>query len=161
MSQDRQSPLIVVAATLVLHHQLRLDGSGWGDHHMRSLGIAALAVAVSGWALQRAQMAQDARIQMVGMSREQVLACMGPPANKAAEGQTEVWSFNSGDGTVLVSGSASYGSFSGNSSRRFCQINVVMSGGAVASVNYQGPTGGLITAGEQCAYAVDACVKPR
>jgi hypothetical protein len=38
---------------------------------------------------------------------------------------------------------------------------VVMSGGAVSAVNYQGPTGGLITAGEQCAYAVDACVKPR
>jgi|SRR5215213_2585676 hypothetical protein len=35
-------------------------------------------------------------------------------------------------------------------SRRFCQTNVVMSGGAASVVNYQGPTGGLITAGEQC-----------
>jgi hypothetical protein len=86
---------------------------------------------------------------------------MGPPATKAAEGQTEVWSYNSGDGTVVASGSASYGSFSGTSSRRFCQINVVMTGQSVASVNYQGPTGGLITAGEQCAYAVDACLKSR
>jgi hypothetical protein len=33
--------------------------------------------------------------------------------------------------------------------------------GAVSAVNYQGPTGGLITAGEQCAYAVEPCVKPR
>jgi len=38
---------------------------------------------------------------------------------------------------------------------------MVFAGGAVSAVNYQGPTGGLITAGEQCAYAVDACVKPR
>jgi hypothetical protein len=128
---------------------------------MRSLGIAALAVALSGCAIQRAQVAQDARVQMVGMSKEQILTCMGPPANKAAEGQTEVWSYNSGDGTVVASGSVSYGNFSGTSSRRFCQINLVITGGAVASVNYQGPTGGLITAGEQCAYAVDACVKPR
>lgn len=136
----------------------------------RRLGIAPLAVtlamlalvaAVGGCAIQRAQIAQDARVQMVGMSREQVLACMGPPANKAAEGQTEVWSYNSGDGTTVASGSASYGSFSATSSRRFCHINVVMSGAAVVSVNYQGPTGGLITAGEQCAYAVDACVKFR
>jgi hypothetical protein len=98
---------------------------------------------------------------MIGMSREQVLVCMGPPANKAAEGQTEVWSYNSGDGTTVTSGSVSYGNFPGSSSCRFCQINVVMSGGAVSAVNYQGSTGGLITASEQCAYAVDACVKPQ
>jgi hypothetical protein len=128
---------------------------------MRILGAMALSVALGGCAIQRAQIAQDARAQMVGMSREQVLVCMGSPANKAAEGQTEVWSYNSGDGTTVTSGSVSYGNFSGSSSRRFCQINVVMSGGAVSAVNYQGPTGGLITAGEQCAYAVDACVKPR
>ena len=98
---------------------------------------------------------------MVGLSKEQVLVCMGPPASKAAEGKTEVWSYNSGDGTTIASGTVSSANFSGVSSRRFCQINVVMSGGAVSAVNYQGPTGGLITAGEQCAYAVDACVKPR
>ena len=86
---------------------------------------------------------------------------MGPPASKAAEGQTEVWSYNSGNGMNVASGSVSNGSFSGVSSSRFCHINVVMSGSAVAAVNYQGPTGGLITAGEQCAYAVDACVRPR
>jgi hypothetical protein len=95
------------------------------------------------------------------MSKEQILACMGPPASKAAEGQTEVWSYNSGDGTVLASGSVSGGSFSGVSSSRFCKINLVFSAGGVSTVNYQGPTGGLITAGEQCAYAVNACVRKR
>jgi outer membrane protein assembly factor BamE (lipoprotein component of BamABCDE complex) len=53
---------------------------------MRILGIVALSAALGGCAIQRAQIAQDARAQMVGMSREQVLVCMGPPANKAAEG---------------------------------------------------------------------------
>jgi hypothetical protein len=130
-----------------------------GGFKIRFLWVVAIGAALAGCAIQRAQIAQEARAQMVGMSKEQVLACMGPPANKAAEGQTEVWSYNSGNGTVIASGSASYGSFSGTSSRRFCQINVVMSGPAVSAVNYQGPTGGLITAGEQCAYAVDACVK--
>jgi hypothetical protein len=46
---------------------------------------------------------------MVGMSKEQILKCMGPPASKAAEGQTEVWGYNSGDGTVVASGSVSGG----------------------------------------------------
>src|SRR3954453_18030178 len=106
---------------------------------MRMVGLVLpIGLMLAGCAIQRAQTAQDARVQMVGMSKEQVLACMGPPANKAAEGQTEVWSYNSGDGTVVASGSASYGTFSGTSSRRFCQINVVMTGASVASVNYQG-----------------------
>jgi hypothetical protein len=121
--------------SLALTLRLRLDETGLGIGKMRSLGIATLAVAVSGCALQRAQIAQDARVQMVGMSREQVLICMGPPANKAAEGQMEVWSYDSGDGTVVASGSVSYGNFSGVSSRRFCQISVVMTGASVASVN--------------------------
>jgi hypothetical protein len=76
---------------------------------MRVLGVVALAAALCGCAIQRAQVAQDARVQMVGMSKEQVLACMGPPASKAAEAQTEVWGYNSGDGTVVASGSVSGG----------------------------------------------------
>jgi len=128
---------------------------------MRILVTMALGAMLAGCAIQRAQVAQDARVQMVGMSKEQVLVCMGPPASKATEGLSEVWGYNSGDGTVVASGSVSGGSFSGVSSSRFCRINLVFSGAAVTTVNYQGPTGGLITAGEQCAYAVDACVKPR
>lgn len=66
---------------------------------MRNVGLAvALSVTLAGCAIQRAQVAQDARAQMVGLSKEQVLGCMGPPANKAAEGQTEVWSYASGNG---------------------------------------------------------------
>lgn len=128
---------------------------------MRILGVVALSVTLAGCAIQRAQVAEDARAQLVGMSKEQILTCMGPPASKAAEAQTEVWSYNSGDGTVVASGSVSGGSFSGVSSSRFCKINLVFAAGSVSAVNYQGPTGGLITAGEQCAYAVNACVRKR
>jgi hypothetical protein len=41
--------------------------------------------------------------------------------------------------------------------RRFCNINVVMSQAMVSRVNYSGPTGGLLTGGEQCAFAVENC----
>jgi hypothetical protein len=118
----------------------------------------ALCVTLGGCAIQRAQIAQDARAQMVGLSKEQVLTCMGPPANKAA---TEVWGYASGNGMTVAS--ASYDRYGGTavSSSRFCNVNTVMASGRVTAVNYTGPTGGLLTAGEQCAYAVDACVKPR
>jgi hypothetical protein len=128
---------------------------------MRILGIVALGAALCGCAFQRAEIAQDARTQMVGLSKEQVLACMGAPASKAAEGSTEVWGYASGNGMTVAS--ASYDRYGGTavSSSRFCNINIVMTSGRVTAVNYTGPTGGLLTAGEQCAYAVNACVKPR
>jgi len=126
---------------------------------MRMWGAVGLALVLQGCALQRAEIAQDARSQMVGMTKEQVLSCMGPPANKAAEGATEVWSYDSGNGMQVADISGDRYSATAVSTRRFCKINVVMTAGAVSAVNYTGPTGGLLTAGEQCAYAVNACVK--
>jgi hypothetical protein len=94
-----------------------------------------------------------------GLSKEQVLGCIGPPARKAAEGQTEVWSYNSGDGTTIASGRFRT-EISPAFPRAALSDQCVISGGAVSAVN-PGPTGGLITGGGQCAYAVDACVKSR
>jgi hypothetical protein len=37
-------------------------------------------------------------------------------------------------------------------------VNVVMTDGRVSNVNYVGDTGGPITQGEQCAFAVRNCV---
>jgi outer membrane protein assembly factor BamE (lipoprotein component of BamABCDE complex) len=119
---------------------------------MRVLGIVALGLALSGCAIERAQIAQQAQTNMIGMPKEQVLACMGPPANKATEGKTEVWAYSTNPTINLDRGSGS---------TRYCNINITINVGAVSAVNYQGPTGGLISQGEQCAYAVDACVRQR
>lgn len=140
-------------------------------------------VALTGCAVQRAVVAQSAQDKLLGMSREQILACMGPPGTKAAEGATEVWSYGSGNDhtTTIGTGSAqTNGSISGerrgnhysataeakttslatiNSSRRYCTINVVMVDGRVSKLNYAGPTGGILTGGEQCAFAVQNCLQ--
>ena len=116
---------------------------------MRTLVIVLLCAASGGCAIQRAQTAQDARSQMVGLSKEQVLACMGPPPSKAAEGSTEVWSYSSGNGyqstsvianadgnfsatrtgNTINGNSSTFGTATGISTRRFCSVNVVMSAG--------------------------------
>jgi len=131
-----RKPRVGAASTLAFDFRLRLDTAGLGEFcKMRVIAIAAFGAAVllSGCAFQRAQEAQDARAQMVGMSKEQVLACMGPPVNKAAEAMTEVWAYNSGNGTTVTD--ASYGRLGGSaiSSSRFCNINVVMNKGQVAA----------------------------
>jgi len=141
--------------------------------------LIACLLPVGGCAAERAMVAQDAQTKMVGLSKEQVLACMGAPASKATEGQIEVWTYNSGNGhtsavsvsstnaivTAQSNGAATTatGTGFGNSfsvaSQRYCVVSVVIASGKVSRVNYSGPTGGLATGGEQCAFAVRNCIQ--
>jgi outer membrane protein assembly factor BamE (lipoprotein component of BamABCDE complex) len=123
---------------------------------MKFIILLLATVCVTGCALERAQMAQDARTIMVGFTKEQVLACMGPPASRATEGATEVWSYQSGNGRVT----AEYSGGTATSTQRFCTVNVTMASDKVTRINYLGPTGGFLSAGEQCAFAIQNCTKP-
>ena len=148
---------------------------------MRILATGAICLVMlllQSCAFQRAADADKAKSQMIGMSMEQVLACMGVPAGRQAVAQTEVWSYPSG-GDSFSSGSASgftnsYGTVQGNAysgstygtafgssstKQRYCVVNIVMEGGHVSAVNYSGRTGGLLTSGEQCAFAVENCIQ--
>jgi hypothetical protein len=139
-----------------------------GGDAMRTILTLCCAIAVAGCSVMRAEQASNAQAIMVGLTKEQVLACMRPPGSKAVEGATEVWSYNSGNGyvagstysTANVYAQNGYGTGFGVARRRFCTVNVVMTGGHVSQVNYAGPTGGLLTQGEQCAYAVANCTAP-
>jgi hypothetical protein len=132
---------------------------------MRATLSVLTMLTLAGCAFERAQIAEDARAQMVGMTKEQVLACMGPPASRMAEGQTEVCCYRSGNGHVEVATDAqAVGSMvmgGAVATARFCDVQVVMRGGRVAQINYAGPTGGLLTVGEQCAFVVRNCVRQR
>jgi hypothetical protein len=123
----------------------------------------AVGLALSACAIQRAQVANEAQDRMVGLTKEQILACMGPPTSKASEGATEVWSYPSGNGRTDVAtfGSVGRGGFfsgGGVAESRFCTVNVTMVDGRVNRMNYVGPTGGLLSPNEQCAFAVANCV---
>jgi hypothetical protein len=134
------------------------------------LGVIGCALVVGSCAVIRAKEANEAQSTMVGMSKEQILACMGIPVAKAVEGSTEVWSYNSGNGQTVGFGTSSanvtagrnyaYGTGFGTmvTERRFCTVNVTMVNNRVDRINYVGPTGGLITQGEQCAFAIENCI---
>jgi hypothetical protein len=76
------------------------------------------------FAFQRAEIAQYARAQMVEMTKEQVLACMGAPATKAAEAATELGDASGNGITVANGGYDRYGGTAVSSSR-FCNVNIV------------------------------------
>jgi hypothetical protein len=98
------------------------------------LGCAVLSACFR----HRTELAQDAQSYMVGMSKEEILRCTGPPTQKTTEGATEVWSFYPGNGG-------------------FCTVSVVMVGDHVSRVNYLGPMGDQLPGG-QCAFAVKNCM---
>lgn len=114
----------------------------------------------------RASLASEAQTSLIGKSKGQILACMGSPIRTASADNVDVLTFASGDGTTQSLGTASvYGSpgsavafGSSHTVTRSCEVDIVFEGGRVSRVNYKGRTGGLITQGEQCAYAVSNCV---
>jgi hypothetical protein len=125
-----------------LHRSLGCLTIDWGALRItmraRLLWLTAIGLALSACSIQRGQIANDAQAKMIGLSKEQVLACMGPPVNKDTGGATEVWSYNSGKG--------------GN-----CNVKVTIKDDHVSAVDYSGLTGGLLSPNEQCAYAVEKC----
>jgi hypothetical protein len=127
--------------------------------------LMSLSLVLAACALQRAQQAQDAKRQLVGMTDEKIFACMGPPRGHSTLGSTDVWQYNSGNGHVqtgaVVTANSGIVSGSAVTTARFCTVNIAMSNRVVQSVNYSGPTGGVLTEGEQCAFAVKACLPPQ
>lgn len=102
---------------------------------------------------------------MIGMAKEDVLACMGPAKKKDVAGETEVWQYKSTDNTRGgPSNSVKMTDYwrSGYSERSdsFCLVNIVMKNNIVTRVNYTGPTasGLLVPSDEQCGFAVANCV---
>ena len=152
---------------------------------MRHAIAFAAMLLIAGCVFRRAHVADQAQHQLVGMNKGQILSCMGAPAGQTAADNVEVWSYPSGGrtdtfaaGQTYASGTGVYngittgptttGVYSGSGSatsfgsstsvNRYCVVSVVFNGDQVSAVNYQGRTGGLITQGEECAYAVQNCV---
>ena len=113
---------------------------------------------------RREEMAAQAKTRMIGMAREDVLACMGIPQKKAVEGATEVWAYASTDhktkrdaATIKPTG---YAYTHGTTTRNGCTVNVVMKEGFVTAVRYVGATSShFYTQDDQCGYAVAPCVE--
>jgi hypothetical protein len=132
---------------------------------VRALSLICLMIfALAGCVFQRSENAERARQKMIGWTKEQVLVCMGPPAKKAHEGETDVWSYHSTNGEHDYAGDKHKLSVTdtlnfGQGYRYFCDVNVVMTNGTVAAVHYNGPRGGLLTHDEQCGYAIEHCVE--
>jgi len=116
---------------------------------------------LNGCAIQRAQIATKAQTSMIGISKQQVLQCMGVASGIQREGNIESWKYYSGGdyhGSVNTYSYSQFTTGSANFQKRSCEINITFLHDSVTNVMYSGRTGGILSQGEQCAYAVSNCV---
>jgi hypothetical protein len=121
-----------------------------------------IMISIAGCAINRAEIATKAKNSMLGMSKQQVLQCMGVASNIQTQGNTEAWKYYSGgdyQGSININANNQYAYGSESLHKRSCEINILFSNDSVTNVLYSGRTGGLLSQGEQCAYAVSNCTR--
>jgi hypothetical protein len=119
-------------------------------------------VSISGCAINRAEIAAKAKSSMIGMTKQQVLQCMGAASNTQSQENTEIWKYYSGgdyQGSFNVNTTDQYAYGSTNFHKRSCEINIIFTNDSVTNILYSGRTGGLLTQGEECAFALNNCVR--
>lgn len=97
---------------------------------------------------------------MIGLSKEHVLCCMGPPTSTANVGMTEVWSYSSlGPITTsaIVGGNQSLAVGSASTSQEFCVVNLTMQNDQVVAANTRSQ-GKLLSPNLPCYAVLHACV---
>lgn len=136
---------------------LALFGGVW----KRTKSVVGLALLIWGVGFDhQAQAAAKAQHNMVGMSKERVVACMGTPNSSTAMRGIEVLSYytgiNNSDSQV-----GPYVIYVGASQSGLCKIDIALTRGRVSKVQYSGLPGASLPAGGQCAYAIENCLSER
>jgi len=80
---------------------------------MRCLSALLVCLPAAACVFQRAQVADEAQHQLVGMTKGQILSCMGAPAGQTAADNVEVWSYPSRGRTDTFASGQTYASETG------------------------------------------------
>ena len=94
---------------------------------------------------ERAELAERAKTELIGLSKTELLTCAGVPVRSSAEGELEFMSY----------GASSYRRGSS------CVVTFVLRNEAVETISYSGRTGRYSQNGERCAYTVANCLATR
>ena len=123
--------------------------------------IAFFALASAG---QGAEVDQIAQQKMIGLAKKKILVCLGAPAKRVRIGSTDIWTYPIGQTigdnpffapALSMAPSGVFGADNGA-----CNVNIVMTNGAVSQVVYHAADGGPLPLGRQCLFAVENCTAP-
>ncbi|MBV8105758.1 MAG: hypothetical protein JO223_14255 [Hyphomicrobiales bacterium] len=120
-----------------------------------------LALTMSACA-ERPEVDQIAQQDVIGLSKRDIVACMGEPITRRALGEgTEIWTYAGGMTTTLSPPWAVGLNFSALGPQDACDVRIVMTNARVNEVTYRMPDGRALPSGRQCAFAVQACARRR
>jgi predicted aspartyl protease len=97
---------------------------------------------------------------MIGLSKEHVLSCMGPPSETAQVASTEVWSYSTRGpvtSTALISANQNFAVGSLTTHQEYCLVNLTMKNDLVVAANYRSQ-GKLLSPSLPCYSVLHACV---
>jgi len=130
-------------------------------HALVLLVVATLLAGCASTKFSRADLAERAKVELIGKSKKDILICAGAPVrSQQAENMEFMTYYSGGDSNAYVVGGADSSTGGGAVSvkKRYCEVTFVLRDGMVEKVNYAGRTGGLITEGEQCAFVLQNCL---
>ncbi len=105
---------------------------------------------------------QVAQQSMIGLSKRDILACFGKPAQRVSSGQaTEIWTYVGGQmrgyGPQWAIGlNTNLLPFTPPGS---CDVVLVMTNARVSQVGYTAVDGSGLPLGRECVFSVESCVK--
>lgn len=124
--------------------------------------VALPALLLGGCESARPEADQIAQQRMIGLSKQDLLACLGRPARRAAAGQaTEIWTYAGGQ----MRGRGPQWAIGLNTnlppfaSPGPCEVKAVMTNGRVSQVFYVDADGEALPIGQECLFAVERCVQ--
>ncbi len=105
---------------------------------------------------------QIAQQRMIGLSKGDVLACLGRPTRRAPVGDaTEIWTYDNGQ----IRGYGPQWAIGLNTNLPplawpgDCEVKVVMTNARASQVGYVAADGGPLPLGRACVFPVERCVK--
>ena len=124
-----------------------------------ALGLIAVLALGGCQPLETDQVAQQS---MIGLSKRDILACFGEPAQRVPSGQaTEIWTYAGGQmrgyGPQWAIGlNTNLIPFTPGGS---CDVVLVMTNAKVSEVGYTAVGGSRLPLGQECLFPVERCVR--
>ena len=128
----------------------------------KSVAAVGLIVVLGLSGCQPLEVDQVAQQSMIGLSKRDILACFGKPAQRVSSGQaTEIWTYVGGQmrgyGPQWAIGlNTNLLPFTPPGS---CDVVLVMTNARVSQVGYTAVDGSGLPLGRECVFSVESCVK--
>jgi hypothetical protein len=103
--------------------------------------------------VHRSKIAERAKIELIGMSKADILSCAGAPVSKDTSGKLEFLSYMSGNKIGKVDKQKNL-----PGDTRYCEVTFVFENDKVIDILYTGRTGARSSKDEQCAFVVEKCI---